>query len=165
VIGPNTRVTDSTIGHDCRVDESVLIEVTLEDGVKCGPRALLRPGTVMKTGSKAGTHVEIKKSVIGKGSKVPHLSYIGDTTMGEGVNIGAGTITCNYDGRKKSPTIIEDRSFIGSDTMLVAPVTVGADTVVGAGSVITKNVPSGALAIERTEQKNIEGWTQKHRKD
>jgi len=164
VIGPNTRVTNSIIGHDCRVDESVLIDVILEDRVDCGPRAYLRPGTVMKTRSKAGTHVEIKKSIVGEGSKVPHLTYLGDTTLGKGVNIGAGTITCNYDGQKKSPTIIGDRAFIGSDTMMVAPVVVGADTVTGAGSVITKDVPDGALAVERSEQKNIEGWTARHRK-
>ena len=164
VIGPNTRVTNSTIGHDCRVDESVLIDVTLADRVDCGPRAYLRPGTVMKAGSKAGTHVEIKKSVVGEGSKVPHLTYLGDATLGKGVNIGAGSITCNYNGVKKSPTIIGDRAFIGSDTMMVAPVVVGADTVTGAGSVITKDVPDGALAVERAEQKNIEGWTARHRK-
>jgi len=164
VIGPNTRVTNSTIGHDCRVDESVLVDVTLEDRVDCGPRAYLRPGTVMKAGSKAGTHVEIKKSIVGEGSKVPHLTYLGDATLGKGVNIGAGTITCNYDGVKKSPTIIGDRAFIGSDTMMVAPVVVGSDTVTGAGSVITRDVPDGALAVERSEQKNIEGWTARHRK-
>ena len=164
IIGPNTRVTNSIIGHDCLVDESVLIDVTLEDRVKCGPRALLRPGTVMKAGSKAGTHVEIKKSIVGEGSKVPHLSYLGDTTLGVDVNIGAGTITCNYDGFKKSPTIIGDRAFIGSDTMMVAPVTIGADTVTGAGSVITRDVPDGALAVERAEQKIVDGWTAKRRK-
>lgn len=161
VLGPNTRVTDSTIGRDCRVDESVVLESVLADGVNVGPRAYLRPGTVMKAGSKAGTHVEIKNSTIGEGSKVPHLSYLGDATLGADVNIGAGTITCNFDGAAKSPTTIGDRAFVGSDTMLVAPVVLGADTVIGAGSVISKDVPSGALAIERTEQKIIEGWAQK----
>ncbi|MCL1846447.1 MAG: bifunctional UDP-N-acetylglucosamine diphosphorylase/glucosamine-1-phosphate N-acetyltransferase GlmU [Coriobacteriia bacterium] len=165
VIGPNTRVTDSVIGPDCRVDESVLIRARLEAEVACGPRAYLRPGTVMKAGSKAGTHVEIKNSTIGEGSKVPHLSYMGDAMLGVGVNIGAGSITCNYDGANKHPTVIGDRAFVGSDTMMVAPVTVGSDTVIGAGSVITKPVPDGALALERTEQKIIEGWTVKHRKE
>jgi bifunctional UDP-N-acetylglucosamine pyrophosphorylase/glucosamine-1-phosphate N-acetyltransferase len=165
VLGPNTRATDSTVGRGCRVEESVLVRALLEDGVDCGPRAYLRPGTVMKAGSKAGTHVEIKNSTVGVGSKVPHLSYLGDATLGEGVNIGAGSITCNYDGSVKSPTVIGDRAFIGSDTMLVAPVTVGADTVTGAGSVITKDVPDGALAIERTEQANVEEWTRKHKKE
>ena len=164
-IGPNTRVINSTIGKNCRVDESVLIEVLLEDGVNCGPRAYLRPGTVMKTGSKAGTHVEIKKSIVGKDSKVPHLSYLGNATLGDGVNIGAGAITCNYDGVNKNPTSIGDRAFVGSDAMFVAPVTIGADTVIGAGSVITKDVPDGALAVERAEQVIINGWTKKHRKE
>jgi bifunctional UDP-N-acetylglucosamine pyrophosphorylase/glucosamine-1-phosphate N-acetyltransferase len=165
VIGPNTRVTDSTIGRACRVEESVLVGVRLEDGVECGPRALLRPGTVMRAGSKAGTHVEIKNSLIGAGSKVPHLSYLGDATLGEDVNVGAGSITCNYDGSVKNPTVIGDRAFIGSATMLVAPVTLGADTVTGAGSVITRDVPSGALAVERTKQAIVEEWTHKHKKE
>ena len=163
VIGPMTRITDSTIGRSCVVDDSVLIDVVLEDAVSVGPRAYLRPGTIMRTGSRAGSHVEIKKSDIGKGSKVPHLSYIGDTTLGSGVNIGAGTITCNYDGVNKNPTNIGDRSFIGSNTMFVAPVVVGEDVVTGAGSVITKDVPDGALAISRPEQVIREGWTKKHR--
>ena len=164
VLGPNTRVCDSTIGRDCVVEESVLLEATLEDGVSCGPRAYLRPGTVMKAGSKAGTHVEIKNSTVGEGSKVPHLTYLGDTTLGTGVNIGAGCITCNYDGVNKNPTVIGDRTFVGSDTMMVAPVNLGADVTVGAGSVITKDVPDGALAIERSEQVNVLGWTMRHRR-
>ncbi|MDR3037374.1 MAG: bifunctional UDP-N-acetylglucosamine diphosphorylase/glucosamine-1-phosphate N-acetyltransferase GlmU [Coriobacteriales bacterium] len=164
-LGPNTRVRDSTIGCDCTIDESVLAEVVLEDGVSCGPRAYLRPGTVMKTGSKAGTHVEIKNSQVGVGSKVPHLSYLGDALLGEGVNIGAGTITCNFDGATKSPTVIGDHAFIGSDTMLVAPVTLGAKVTTGAGSVITSDVPDGALAVERTKQTVIKDWTQKHKKE
>jgi bifunctional UDP-N-acetylglucosamine pyrophosphorylase/glucosamine-1-phosphate N-acetyltransferase len=163
VLGPNTRVTDSVIGRDCRVDESVLEGVVLEDGVNCGPRAYLRPGTLMKTGSKAGTHVEIKNSVIGQNSKVPHLSYLGDALLGEDVNIGAGTITCNYDGFAKNPTTIGDRTFIGSDTMLVAPVNVGADAITGAGSVITKDVPNGALGIERTGQIISKDWAHRHK--
>jgi bifunctional UDP-N-acetylglucosamine pyrophosphorylase/glucosamine-1-phosphate N-acetyltransferase len=162
VIGPNTRVSNSVIGRDCRVDESVLEGAVLEDGVSCGPRAYLRPGTVMKAGSKAGTHVEIKNSTVGPGSKVPHLSYLGDATLGKDVNIGAGTITCNYDGFTKSPTHIGDRAFVGSSTMFVAPVSLGADAVTGAGSVITKDVPDGALGIERTRQTVKEGWTFKH---
>jgi bifunctional UDP-N-acetylglucosamine pyrophosphorylase/glucosamine-1-phosphate N-acetyltransferase len=163
VLGPNTRVTDSIVGRDCRVDESVLCEALLEDGVSCGPRAYLRPGTVMRPGSKAGTHVEIKNSIIGERSKVPHLSYLGDATLGEDVNIGAGTITCNYDGTRKYPTAIGDRAFVGSDTMLVAPVSVGTDTVTGAGSVITEDVPDGALAVERSRQTVIKDWTHRRR--
>ncbi len=158
VIGPNTRIVDSKIGCNCKVDESVVLESVFDDGVNCGPRAYIRPGVHMCEGSKAGTHVEIKKSTIGKGSKVPHLSYIGDTTMGEGVNIGAGSITCNYDGVNKNPTTIGDRTFVGSDTMMVAPVNIGDDVVIGAGSTITKNVPDGALGIARAKQTNIEGY-------
>lgn len=118
----------------------------------------------MCEGAKAGTHVEIKKSVIGKGSKVPHLSYIGDTQMGEGVNIGAGSITCNYDGKNKHRTVIGDNTFIGSDTMMVAPVEIGDNVVVGAGSVITKNVPDNALAVARSREKIYDEWSIEHKK-
>lgn len=159
VIGPNSRVVDSTVGKNCHIDESVIVGATLEDEVCCGPRAYLRPGTLMKKGSKAGTHVEIKKSIVGEGSKIPHLSYFGDAELGEGVNIGAGSITCNYDGIEKKATRIGNNSFIGSDTMLVAPVTLGNDVATGAGSVITKDVPDGALAVERGEQRVIDGWS------
>ncbi|HBT95975.1 MAG TPA: UDP-N-acetylglucosamine diphosphorylase/glucosamine-1-phosphate N-acetyltransferase [Coriobacteriia bacterium] len=159
VIGPNSRLQDSRVGKDCTIEESIVLSSTLEDEVSCGPRAYLRPGTVMKKGSKAGTHVEIKNSTIGEGSKVPHLSYFGDATLGTNVNIGAGSITCNYNGKTKSKTIIGDRSFVGSDTMLVAPVELGSDVTTGAGSVITKNVADGALAVERGDQTVIEGWT------
>ena len=152
VIGPNTRLTDTVFGHDCVLDETVAVEAVIEDGCHCGPRAYLRPQTRLCEGAKAGTYVEIKKSTIGKGSKVPHLSYIGDTTMGDGVNIGAGSITCNYDGQNKWPTVIGDNTFIGSDTMMVAPVTIGDDALVGAGSVITADVPDGALALGRARQ-------------
>lgn len=152
VIGPNTRLTDTVVSHDCVLDETVAVEAVIEDGCHCGPRAYLRPQTRLCEGAKAGTHVEIKKSTIGKGSKVPHLSYIGDTTMGDGVNIGAGSITCNYDGQNKWPTVIGDNTFIGSDTMMVAPVTIGDDALVGAGSVITADVPDGALALGRARQ-------------
>ncbi|MDR2197246.1 MAG: bifunctional UDP-N-acetylglucosamine diphosphorylase/glucosamine-1-phosphate N-acetyltransferase GlmU [Coriobacteriales bacterium] len=161
-VGPNTRISDSVIGSDCCVEESILDRVTLEDGVQVGPRAYLRPGTLMKRGSKAGTHVEIKNSTIGPGSKVPHLSYLGDATLGSEVNIGAGSITCNYDGSAKNPTEIGDQAFVGSDTMLVAPVRVGAHAVIGAGSVITRDVPDGALAIERTKQIVKEHWAEQH---
>ena len=162
-LGPNTRLTDTRVGDRCVVDETVAVEAVLENDVDCGPRAYLRPGTHMLDSSKAGTHVEIKKSTIGRGSKVPHLSYIGDTTMGEGVNIGAGSITCNYDGKNKNATVIGDRTFIGSDTMMVAPVHIGSDAITGAGGTITKDVPDGALAIERTEQRIVEGYTERRR--
>lgn len=156
VIGPNTRLTDTTVGQGCRIDETVAVESLIEDDCNCGPRAYLRPQTHLCRGAKAGTHVEIKKSTIGPGSKVPHLSYIGDTTMGAGVNVGAGSITCNYDGTRKWPTTIGDHAFIGSDTMMVAPVNIGNDVLVGAGSVITDDVPDNDLALGRARQVNKE---------
>ena len=162
-LGPNTRLTDTVAGDRCVIDETVAVEAVLADDVECGPRAYLRPGTHMLDGSKAGTHVEIKKSSIGKGSKVPHLSYIGDTQMGAGVNVGAGSITCNYDGKNKHATTIGDRTFIGSDTMMVAPVNIGADAITGASSCITHDVPAGALAIERSDQRIVEHYTELRR--
>ncbi len=158
VVGPNTRLTDTRVGRGCVIDETVAVEAVIEDGATCGPRAYLRPGAHLCERAKAGTHVEIKKSVVGKGSKVPHLSYIGDTTIGEGVNIGAGSITCNYDGKNKHKTVIGDGAFVGSDTMMVAPVTIGARSVIGAGSVITRDVSEGALGLGRARQTEIEGW-------
>ena len=158
VLGPNTRLDDCVVGRGCTLDETVGIESRLDGGCTCGPRAYLRPGTHLREGAKVGTHVEIKKSTIGAGSKVPHLSYIGDTTMGAGVNIGAGSITCNYDGQKKWSTTIGDDTFVGSDTMMVAPVNIGRNAVVGAGSVITEDVPDNALAIARGRQFVKEGY-------
>ena len=158
VVGPNSRLTDTVVGDGCTVDETVAQKAVLDNGVTCGPRAYLRPGARLMDGAKAGTHVEIKNSTLGPNSKVPHLSYIGDCTMGAGVNIGAGTITCNYDGKYKHPTTIGDGTFVGSDTMLVAPVNVGSGCTVGAGSVITADVPDGALAVERNTERIIEGW-------
>ena len=163
VIGPNTRLTDTQVGRACRVDETVAIEARIDDGATTGPRAYLRPGAHLCEGAKAGTHVEIKKSTVGAGSKVPHLSYIGDATIGAGVNIGAGSITCNYDGKRKWPTTIGDGAFIGSDTMMVAPVNIGAGAVVGASSCITKDVPADALALERAEQREVDGWAAEKR--
>ena len=162
VVGPNTRLTDTQVGRDCVIDETVALQAIIEDGCTCGPRAYLRPEAHLMPGAKAGTHVEIKKSTIGAGSKVPHLSYIGDTTMGAGVNVGAGSITCNYDGAKKWPTVIGDNTFVGSDTMMVAPVTIGSNVLVGAGSVITDDIPDGALALGRAHQVVKEGWKQHH---
>ncbi len=164
VIGPNTRLTDTIVGRGCRVDETVAIEAQIDDGATSGPRAYLRPAAHLCEGAKAGTHVEIKKSTVGKGSKVPHLSYIGDTTIGEGVNIGAGSITCNYDGKNKHATTIGDGAFVGSDTMMVAPVNIGAGAIIGAGSCIAKDVPADALGITRPQQANIEGWAANKRK-
>ena len=163
VIGPNTRLTDTKVGRGCVIEETVSIEAQIDDAATAGPRAYLRPGTHLCEGAKAGTHVEIKKSTIGRGSKVPHLSYIGDTTMGEGVNIGAGSITCNYDGEKKWPTTIGDNVFVGSDTMMVAPVAIGDGAIIGAASCITKEVAPDALALTRPEQVEIPGWAAKKR--
>lgn len=163
-LGPNSRLTNTRVGNASIVDETVAVDAVIENNVNCGPRAYLRPGTHMLDGSKAGTHVEIKKSTIGKGSKVPHLSYIGDTTMGEGVNIGAGSITCNYDGHNKSATHIGDNVFVGSDTMIVAPVQIGEGAVIAAGSVITEEVPADALGLGRARQTNIENWAPGYRK-
>ncbi|HEV8683167.1 MAG TPA: bifunctional UDP-N-acetylglucosamine diphosphorylase/glucosamine-1-phosphate N-acetyltransferase GlmU [Actinomycetota bacterium] len=164
VIGPSTRIVDSTIGDAVEIQFSVVRESTIGSRVTVGPYAHLRPGTEMGEGAKAGTFVEIKKSTVGRGSKVPHLAYVGDAEIGKDANIGAGTITCNYDGFEKHRTVIGDGAFIGSDTMLVAPVKIGKEAVTGAGSAITKDVPPGALAIERSEQKIVEGYAKRRRK-
>ena len=126
-----------------------------------GPFAHLRPETVVETGARIGNFVELKKTTLGAGSKANHLSYLGDATIGANVNIGAGTITCNYDGAKKHPTVIEDGVFIGSDSQLIAPVRVGKGAYVAAGSSITADVPAGSLGIARGRQSNIEGWVEK----
>lgn len=163
VIGPDSRLTDSAVADDALVDSSVVVGSRIGTGASVGPRAYLRAGTVLCAGARVGTSVEIKKSTIGAGSKVPHLSYIGDAEIGEGVNVGAGTITCNYDGWEKHTTRIGDGAFIGSDTMLVAPVEIGAGSATGAGSTISKDVPPGSLALERTDMRIVEGWAEKRR--
>lgn len=163
VLGPNTRITDSSVGRGATVDSSILVEARVGDGANVGPVSYLRPGAILESKAKAGTCVEIKNSVVGEGSKVPHLSYIGDATIGAGANIGAGTITCNYDGFRKHATVIGDGAFVGSDTMLVAPVCIGTGAVTGAGSAITRDVPDGALAVERTEQRTVEGFAERRR--
>ena len=139
-------------------------ETTIEKNVVVGPYARLRPGTVLKSGAKIGNFVETKKSVIGKDSKVNHLSYIGNTTIGKKSNIGAGTITCNYDGINKYKTNIADNVFIGSNSSLIAPVKINKNSVVGAGSVITKNVNSKSLALTRTAQIEIKNYKRKKKK-
>jgi len=132
--------------------------------VNVGPFAYLRPGTVLREGSKAGTFVEIKNSDIGTGAKVPHLSYIGDADIGERTNIGAGTITANYDGTHKNRTTIGAEAFIGVDNALIAPVTIGEDSYTGAGSVINEDVPPGALGVGRARQRNVEGYMERRRR-
>ena len=162
VIGPHVWIEDSAIGNGVTVKASCYITgASIADGVTVGPFAHLRPEARILEGAKIGNFVEIKKSTVGRGSKVSHLSYIGDATLGKDVNIGAGTITCNYDGVNKHKTQISDGVFIGSDTMLVAPVKVGKGAVTGAGSTITDDVPEGALAIGRARQTVIENWQQK----
>ena len=140
---------------------SHLEDVKVEDNVSIGPYARLRPGSVLNKGVKVGNFVEIKKSKIGKNSKVNHLSYVGDAFLGKNVNIGAGTITCNYDGVKKSKTIVEDKVFVGSNTSLVAPLTIHQQSVIGAGSVITRNVNKKSLALTRSEQIEIKNYKRK----
>ncbi len=157
-IGPFCVVRDCQIGDGVTINSHCVLEgARLEDGVSVGPFARLRPETVLKRNSRVGNFVEVKKSVIGENSKANHLAYIGDATVGKDVNIGAGTITCNYDGVKKHPTIIEDGVFIGSDTQLVAPVKVGRGSLIGAGSTITKDVPPDSLAVTRAPMRVIEG--------
>lgn len=162
-IGPATRISDSRVDDQAEVQFSVVREARIGTTATVGPYANIRPGTVLAPGAKAGTFVEIKASRVGEGSKVPHLSYVGDAEIGEGANIGAGTITCNYDGYEKHRTVIGDRAFIGSDTMLVAPIRVGREAVTGAGSAITRDVPDGALAVERAEQRVVEGYAKRRK--
>jgi len=148
VFGKKVKIHNNVTIHSF----SHLENTNIENNVTVGPYARLRPGSILKAGSKVGNFVEVKKSTIGKGSKVNHLSYIGDSQLGKKVNIGAGTITCNYDGFKKNKTNIKDKVFIGSNSSLVAPLNIGKNSVVGAGSVITKNVKKNSLALTRSKQ-------------
>jgi bifunctional UDP-N-acetylglucosamine pyrophosphorylase/glucosamine-1-phosphate N-acetyltransferase len=161
LVGPASTVIDSRIGDEAKVLHSYLTGADVGERTNVGPFAYLRPGAVLRAGAKAGTFVEIKNSEIGEGSKVPHLSYIGDTDVGEGSNIGAGTITANYDGRHKHRTTIGARVHVSVDTAFVAPVTIGDDAYTGAGSVITDDVPPGALGVARQRQRNVEGYAQR----
>lgn len=179
---PNVQIWgSSSIGADCQIGSfTVLRNVSLAErvtivgsvrindsvvgaDVSIGPFVFIREGTVLSENVHVGRFVEIKKSRVGDNSKIPHLSYIGDTEIGKGTNIGAGTITCNYDGEKKHRTIIGDNCFVGSDTMLVAPVKLGDNSTTGAGSVITADVPGGALGVSRAVQRNIDGWAERRR--
>ncbi|WP_435114520.1 DapH/DapD/GlmU-related protein [Candidatus Pelagibacter bacterium nBUS_36] len=157
VIGPKVKIANNIIVKSF----SHLESCTIENKVEIGPYARIRPNTILREGSKIGNFVEVKKSTIGKKSKVNHLSYIGDSEIGKSVNIGAGTITCNYDGVKKSKTKIKDNVFIGSNSSLVAPVTINKQSIVGAGSVITKNVKKKSLALTRTTQIEIKNYKKK----
>ena len=157
VIGPKVKIGNNVIINSF----SYLEDCKIKDKVEVGPYARLRPGTILDEGSKIGNFVEVKKSTIGKKSKVNHLSYIGDSQIGKGVNIGAGTITCNYDGVKKSKTKIKDNVFIGSNSSLVAPVILEENSIVGAGSVITKKVKKNSLALTRNSQAEIKNYKRK----
>ena len=165
-IGNNVTIEPYVvIGSKVKIGNNVIIKsfshlesCRIENKVEIGPYARIRPSTILKEGSKVGNFVEVKKSTIGKKSKVNHLTYIGDTQIGKSVNVGAGTITCNYDGQKKYKTKIKNNAFIGSNSSLVAPVTIGEKSIVGAGSVITKNVNKKSLALTRNEQKEIKNY-------
>ena len=168
-IGKNVTIEPYVVfGTKVRIGNNVTIKsfshlenCKVENKVDIGPYARIRPGTILKEGSKVGNFVEIKKSILGKKSKVNHLTYIGDTKIGKSVNVGAGTITCNYDGVKKSKTKIKDNVFIGSNSALVAPLTIQQDSVIGAGSVITKNVSKKSLALTRSSQTEIKNYKRK----
>ena len=169
IIGKNVTIEPYVvIGSKVKIANNVTVKsfshlesCTIESKVEIGPYARIRPNTILKEGSKIGNFVEVKKSIVGKKSKVNHLSYIGDSEIGKSVNIGAGTITCNYDGVKKSKTKIKDNVFIGSNSSLVAPVTINKQSIVGAGSVITKNVKKKSLALTRSIQTEIRNYKKK----
>ncbi|MGW1076221.1 bifunctional UDP-N-acetylglucosamine diphosphorylase/glucosamine-1-phosphate N-acetyltransferase GlmU [Streptomyces sp. NPDC002537] len=162
-VGPNSRLKDTSVGAGATVDNTVAVGAVIGEGATVGPFAYLRPGTRLGTKSKAGAYVEMKNSVIGEGTKVPHLSYVGDATIGEYTNIGAASVFVNYDGVHKHHTTIGSHCRTGSDNMFVAPVTIGDGAYTAAGSVITKDVPPGSLAVARGQQRNIEGWVARKR--
>jgi bifunctional UDP-N-acetylglucosamine pyrophosphorylase/glucosamine-1-phosphate N-acetyltransferase len=162
-IGPLSTLIDAEVGNGASVLQSHVVQARIEDRVSVGPFAYLRPGTVLRAGAKAGTFVEIKNSDVGAGSKVPHLSYIGDADIGEASNIGAGTITANYDGYRKHRTRIGARVKVSVDTAFVAPVSVGDDAYTAAGSVISEDIPDGALGVARARQRNVEGYSERRR--
>jgi bifunctional UDP-N-acetylglucosamine pyrophosphorylase / glucosamine-1-phosphate N-acetyltransferase len=158
-VGPNVVLRDVAIGSDCVIHpNSVLEQSVVGAGCVIGPYARVRPGSNLGANVHVGNFVELKKTAIGDGSKANHLSYLGDAVIGKGVNVGAGTITCNYDGVNKSITTIDDGAFIGSGNMLVAPVRIGKDATTGAGSTITKDAPDGQLTLTRAKQMTLDGW-------
>jgi bifunctional UDP-N-acetylglucosamine pyrophosphorylase/glucosamine-1-phosphate N-acetyltransferase len=162
VIHAGSRIVDSRIGNGVVVfDHSLIVHSTIEDGAAVGPFAHLRNEVRVGRGARVGNFVEMKKTALGAGSKAMHLAYLGDATIGADVNIGAGTITCNYDGVQKQTTVIEDGAFVGSDTQLIAPVTVGRGAYIGTGTTVREDVPPGALAVSAGKQRNIEHWVEK----
>jgi bifunctional UDP-N-acetylglucosamine pyrophosphorylase/glucosamine-1-phosphate N-acetyltransferase len=163
-VGPFVRLVDAEVGRDAQVlDHCLLRECVVEEGASVGPFTHLRPGSRVGVRARVGNFVELKQTQLGEGSKAQHLSYLGDATIGPQVNVGAGTITCNYDGEKKNPTRIEAGAFIGSDSILVAPVTIGEGAYVAAGSTITADVPKDALALGRARQVTKPGWAERRR--
>ncbi|NMB46958.1 MAG: bifunctional UDP-N-acetylglucosamine diphosphorylase/glucosamine-1-phosphate N-acetyltransferase GlmU [Firmicutes bacterium] len=164
VIGPFVRLKDAKVGENVTISQATVVESSLERGCTVGPYSHIRPGCHLAEGVKVGGFCEIKNTIIGPESKVPHLSYLGDTRVGGQVNIGAGTITCNYDGLEKHRTTIEDQAFIGSNCNLVAPVVVGTGAYAAAGSTITTDIPPGALGVARNRQRNIPGWEQRQQR-
>ena len=165
-IGPNCYIINSVLGDGVEIKANTVIEdAVIGDGAVLGPFARIRPGAELAEDTKVGNFVEIKKAKVGRGSKINHLSYVGDAELGEGVNVGAGTITCNYDGANKFKTNIGDNSFVGSNSTLVAPVNIADNSFVGAGSTITKDTEQNSLAISRAKQRNIEGWQRPAKKD
>ena len=163
-IQAGSRISNSTVGDGVVIlDHSIVVDSRVDAGARIGPFSHLRPGSVVSTGAHVGNFVELKKTTLGPKSKANHLAYLGDATIGERVNIGAGTITCNYDGVHKHPTVIEDGVFIGSDSQLIAPVRIGANAYVAAGSSITKDVPADALGVARAHQENKPGWAARRR--
>ena len=164
VLRSNTRLTRCIVGNGVEIlDHCVCADSHIEDDAHLGPFAHLRPGVVVRKKAKVGNFVEMKKTDLGEGSKANHLSYLGDAKIGKGVNIGAGTITCNYDGVRKFQTVIGDGVFLGSDTQLIAPVTVGAGAIIAAGTTVTEDVPADALVIGRVPQVNRAGWAARRR--
>lgn len=161
VIGQNTRIKDSSIGDDTTVQSSVILESRVGSGTSVGPFAYLRPGSDIGDGCKVGDFVEVKNSKMGDGSKAAHLTYIGDSDVGERVNLGCGVVFVNYDGSKKYRSVVEDDAFIGCNVNLVSPVHVGKNAYVAAGSTITSDVPDGALYVARARGKSLEGWVEK----
>jgi bifunctional UDP-N-acetylglucosamine pyrophosphorylase / glucosamine-1-phosphate N-acetyltransferase len=162
-VGPDTTLVDTEVGEGASVVRTHAVEARIGPEAVVGPFTYLRPGAVLRRRAKAGAFVEIKSSTVGEASKVPHLSYVGDAEIGSGVNIGAATVVVNYDGQAKHRTVIGDQVRVGSDTMLIAPVTVGDGAYTAAGSVITQDVPPGAMAVARARQRNVEGWVERKR--
>lgn len=164
ILYPNNRIVNSTIGNGVQLQASVILDSRIEDGTTVGPYAYLRPGSIIGKGVRIGDFVEIKNSTIGDGSKVSHLTYVGDAEVGKGVNLGCGVVFVNYDGVRKHKTVVEDKAFIGCNVNLVAPVRVGKQAYIAAGSTITEDVPDKALAIARERQINKEGWVERRQK-